>query len=595
MAADPANFPRRRDLRPGEAPQPVRRARGTAGAAAVTGPAGGPGRSSSPAEEGSPPFGPTALGSLRGATRFTGPAPERTAPHPAHQLEPAGRHANTTGDGFGRLVALTILGAALPGVGLVLAGWRRLGALVLTVVALLVAAAVALAVTGEGRRLVVRWGTDPTALLAASIAIVVVALVWCLVIVASHLALRRDPLTAGQRVLAVVLVTALMGIVSLPSAVAARITVSGRSALTSVFDDDGSDRSGLANPDVAAVDPWADTPRVNVLLLGSDAGVDRTGIRPDTIFVASIDTRTGDAVLFNVPRNLRFAPFPPGSQGAREHPEGYSCGSSPETDECILNAVWQWGELHPEAYPASAEPGLAATRDVVGQVLGLVIDYDVVVNLRGFEEVVDAMGGLRIDVERDIPIGGGKIIRNGREVGTYPVTGYVAAGEDRLLSGYEALWYARSREGSDDNDRMIRQRCTVSAAVAQFDVARLARAFPAIAASAERNIETDIRSSQLPAFVELGRTVQAAGSLRSLAFTNDVIDTGDPDYDVIQQLVQEALLPPAPTPTATPSATASATATPTPAPSSSDPAAPVTPTEPTTPPGQAVDTAQACG
>ena len=399
-------------------------------------------------------------------------------------------------------------------------------------------------------------------------------------IIASHLALRRNELTTGQRVLAVVLVASLMGIVSLPAATAARYAVTQRSLLSSVFDDDGSDRSGLADPDVAAADPWATTPRINVLLLGSDAGADRTGIRPDTIFVASIDTRTGDTALFNLPRNLRFAPFPPGSAGAREHPEGFTCGDG-DDDACILNAVWQWGEQHPEAYPAASEPGLAATRDVVGQALGLVVDYDVVLNLRGFEEVVDAMGGLRIDVERDIPIGGGKTL-SGRP---NPITGYVTAGQGRTLSGYEALWYARSREGSDDYDRMRRQRCTVDAAVKQFDVASLARAFPALAASAERNVETDIRAKQLPAFVELGQRVQTA-PLRSLAFTNDVIDTSDPDYLEIRALVQQALVPPEPQPA--PTAAPSTPSTPVPAPSAS--ATPL----PSPDPGAAVDTADAC-
>ena len=80
----------------------------------------------------------------------------------------------------------------------------------------------------------------------------------------------------------------------------------------------------------------------------------------------------------------------------------------------------------------------------------------------------------------------------------------------------------------------------------------------------------------------------------------DVIDTGDPDYVVIHQLVQQALLPPTPTPAASspstapspttaPSASSTATASP------STPGDPAAPTTPTSPPGQAVDASQACG
>lgn len=561
MTADSAPYPRRRDLRPGDVATHDRRAP----------------RQRSGREVRSPV--PLDQASLADVVQDPGPqGPEREQ---RPQREAGGRHANGVGDGYPRLMALTVVGAALPGAGLVLAGRRKLGWALITLIVLAVAGAAALVVTDRALPLALRVGTDPRVLLGAAIGIVVLALAWCAVIVGSHLALRRGELTAGQRVLAVVLVTALMGIVSLPAATATRYVVAQRSLLAEVFGDDGADRSGLADPDVAAADPWATTPRVNVLLLGSDAGADRTGIRPDTIFVASIDTQTGETVLFNLPRNLRFAPFAPGSDGAREYPDGFTCNDDADEDECILNAVWQWGEQHPEAYPSSSEPGLAATREVVGQVLGLVVDYDVVLNLRGFEEVVDAMGGLRMDVERDIPIGGGKSL-SGRD---NPITGYVEQGDDQLLTGYEALWYARSRTGSDDYDRMRRQRCTVGAAVEQFDVPALAAAFPALAASAERNVETDIPAKQLPAFAELGLRVQGA-PLRSLAFTNDVIDTADPDYVEIRALVQQALLPPEPAPV--PSAPPSDGATPAPAPSAS-----ATP-PPAPAPGEAVDTADAC-
>ncbi len=525
------------------------------------------------------------------------PAVSRREAHAAesHVAAVRGRHANAVGDGFGRLVALTILGAALPGAGLVAAGRRALGWSVLAVVVAAATAVTALVLTGRAVPLAARYGTDPRVLLGVALGIVVAALAWCLVIIASHLALRRNPLTGVQRGTAVVLVAALMGIVCLPAATAARYAVTGSSALSSIFDDVG-DRTGLSGPDVAAADPWAGTPRIEVLMLGSDAGADRTGIRPDTIFVASIDTRTGDAVLFNLPRNLRFAPFAPGSPGARAFPQGFTCATDaddPESDPCILNAVWKEGEAHPEWYPGSDSPGLAATREVVGQTLGVVIDYDVVVNLAGFEEIVDAMGGLRLDVERDIPIGGGKRLNgNGRVVGEYPVTGYLTAGPDQLLSGYDALWYARSRHLSDDYDRMRRQRCTLAAAVEQYDAAALARAFPAVAASAERNIETDIGRQQLPAFVELGRRVQA-GQLRSLAFTNEVIDTTTSNTVQIRALVQQALLRPTPSPSGT--TTPAPSTTPTPSTTTTPGTTPTPSAPPGTPPGAAVDTSQACG
>ncbi len=69
-----------------------------------------------------------------------------------------------------------------------------------------------------------------------------------------------------------------------------------------------TDGGNGANEDDA--NAWADKPRVNVLLLGSDAGDDRIGVRTDSMMVASIDTDTGDTVLFGLPRNLEHVPIP---------------------------------------------------------------------------------------------------------------------------------------------------------------------------------------------------------------------------------------------------------------------------------------------
>ena len=56
-----------------------------------------------------------------------------------------------------------------------------------------------------------------------------------------------------------------------------------------------------------------------------------------------------------------------------------------------------------------------------------------------------------------IPIGG---------IGS-PVTGYIKPGK-RKLSGFETLWFARSREGADDYSRMARQKCVMNAMLQQL-------------------------------------------------------------------------------------------------------------------------------
>jgi hypothetical protein len=92
----------------------------------------------------------------------------------------------------------------------------------------------------------------------------------------------------------------------------------------------------------------------------------------------------------------------------------------------------------------------------------------------------------------------------------------------------------------------------IAAVVDQADPARMALSFPQIAAAARDNITTDIPLADLNAWVELTQKVKQA-RVRSLAFTSSVVDTTDPDFYEIRQLVSEALRPPAPGEQATPS------------------------------------------
>ncbi len=139
-----------------------------------------------------------------------------------------------------------------------------------------------------------------------------------------------------------------------------------------------------------------------MLLLGSDAGDSRIGVRPDTMIVASIDTRSGNTVLFSLPRNLKNAPFPFGTPGNSAWPDGFNCYGDP----CMLNAVWTWAEGAGSGYDRFRNPGLAATQDAIEGVTGLKIDTYAMLNLKGFAEFVNAIGGLEVNVRERLPIGG---------------------------------------------------------------------------------------------------------------------------------------------------------------------------------------------
>src|SRR5699024_33274 len=98
--------------------------------------------------------------------------------------------------------------------------------------------------------------------------------------------------------------------------------------------------------------------RYNILLLGSDAGKGREGIRPDSITLVSVDAKTGSAVMIGLPRNMQNVPFDEDSPLASHYPNGFDCG-----DECLLNAVYQQGEEHADEYPDGVTPGVEAMKE----------------------------------------------------------------------------------------------------------------------------------------------------------------------------------------------------------------------------------------
>jgi LCP family protein required for cell wall assembly len=458
---------------------------------------------------------------------------------------------------YGRFLGLAALGSLVPGAGLWAAGRRRWGAFFLFGIGLALAAAVAVVVLVPRSRLAaVAFNRDE--LTIVGLALAAGAAIWLLVALTSHRALEPRGLSASQRLGGALVVTLATSLVIAPLALGARYAFTQRDLIGAISADD---EASLTTPEIEEkADPWADIPRVNVLLLGGDAGRGREGLRPDTQILASIDTRTGDTIMFSLPRNLQGVPFPADSPLYEYYPSGF--GHRNDDAEHLLNAVYQNvpAEVPAEVFAGSENPGADANKWAVEGILGVPVDYYVLVDLAGFEAIVQALGGITIDVPRDIPIGGGENEFTG---GKNPVTGYIEAGEDRHLDGYHALWFARSREGSDDYERMARQRCVIGAIIDEADPATMLTRYESLAAATKDIVRTDIPADLFPAFAELGlkvknRTIETL-SLDNKFFASFGSSTSNPDYDPVHQLVQEALAaPPTPTPTATPAPSESA-------------------------------------
>jgi LCP family protein required for cell wall assembly len=430
------------------------------------------------------------------------------------------------------------------------------------------AGAVALIVTVVhlGRAGLLRSLVSPDVLLAVSVACVLIMIGWVTVIMWTYVATEPGDRSGRHQVLGVVVCLALSGTVAVPLGTAADLANTQRVLLDRVFADDPA--PAAATPDRSMLPQ-----RLNVLLLGTDAGPDRTGARTDTIIVASVDTRTAATTLFALPRNIEHAPFPPGSPAATRFPDGFHDRRAPDSGDYLLNSVAEYGRAHPELTPAgpTADRGVNLLLSSVSTMLGLPLRHYVAVDMDGLAALIDALGGVTVDVGPEpLPIGG--VTYDGERV---TPDGYVPAGVQHL-DGKQALWFARSRRDSDDYDRMARQRCLIGAVLAQKRPADVVARFRTIAAAAAASITTNLPPALLPALLDLADEHRPL-RLRSVSFDPDLpdptaengrFDPADPDVGFMRRVVRAALTPPtttavpAPTTTAAPAPTsADATAT----------------------------------
>ena len=282
--------------------------------------------------------------------------------------------------------------------------------------------------------------------------------------------------------------------------------------------------------------PFApDNGRYNILLMGGDAGDDREGRRPDSMTVLSVDADSGRTVTVSLPRNLQNAPFPQDSPMHDVYPTGYNCG-----DECIMNAIYtDVMHNHQHRYPDVRDPGAEATKDAAEGVTGLEIHGYVLIDMDGFESLVDSLGGITLDVGGRVPMGGGTNMDTGLP---NPIFGWIEPGVQHM-DGHHALWYARSREGATDYDRQARQRCVQAAMLKQLSPINVATKFEDLAHSGEQIIETDIPQSSIGSLVNVAMKAKDH-DLESYAVGPPFYDQSFPtypDFQLFQSDLQEVL------------------------------------------------------
>jgi LCP family protein required for cell wall assembly len=425
---------------------------------------------------------------------------------------------------------LVVLNVLLPGSAQVVAGNRKLGRVgIIATLVLWVAGVIALIAYVASHRAIYDLFTSSFILVVVQGVLIAYAVLWVVLTLDTlrlvRLVKTRPAARGGIAAFAVIL----LAVVSGTAAYGAVVVGTTNGTLTNIF---------AAGPSQPPVDG-----RYNIMLLGGDAGPGRDGLRPDSMSVLSIDASTGKAVMIGLPRDLNPTPFSADSPMHKLYPNGYGHDDTCDVDVCQLNSIYTEVELYkpqlyPEATKHNSQPGIDAMRDALEGATGLTIQYFVLIDMEGFSQLVDALGGVDIDVKEKLPIGGDENLQN--------VDGWIYPGKQHM-NGYTAQWYARSRHGTSDYDRMARQRELEDAILKQVNPVNVVTKFQDIAKAGTQVVKTDIPQSMLGYFVDLGMKTRTA-SVTNLELVPPLIDTTDPDYSQIHELVKQAVAPASPTP-----------------------------------------------
>lgn len=170
---------------------------------------------------------------------------------------------------------------------------------------------------------------------------------------------------------------------------------------------------------------------MTILLLGSDRRpAESTPSRTDAILLLAIDPVKQRISMLSLPRDLLVSI--PGYGWAR------------------INAAHVYGDVYP-----ALGGGFALAQQTISQVVGVPIDYTILVDFQGFINVIDTLGGVPVQVTKSLydprfPTMDYKFREVSFEPGTF------------MMDGNTTLTYSRIRHPDNDFERMTRQQAVIA-------------------------------------------------------------------------------------------------------------------------------------
>jgi len=199
--------------------------------------------------------------------------------------------------------------------------------------------------------------------------------------------------------------------------------------------------------------------KATVMIMGVDERADDVG-RSDTLMIATLDPDKNQAALLSVPRDTRVKI------------KGYGFDK--------INAAYAYG-------------GRKLTQETIESLLNTHIDHYIKINVHGFTKIIDALGGIDIDVEKRMYYEDPWDDDGGLYIDLQPGMQH--------MDGKTAITYVRYRDEEGDIGRIKRQQNFMKAVMDKLVSPTIIPKLPAIVSAVSDSVETDMSVSEILSFL----------------------------------------------------------------------------------------------
>ena len=224
---------------------------------------------------------------------------------------------------------------------------------------------------------------------------------------------------------------------------------------------------------ISGEDTFVATGKINIVVMGVDERTEDYG-RTDTLFVLMYEPKKDKLSLLSIPRDTRVR-IPNHGWDKINHAYGYN--------------------------------GAETTVSTLENFLGIKLDYYVKVDLKGFQKIIDSIGGIEIDVEKRMYYED-PWDDDGLLIDLQPGL--------QTLNGQKAMHYVRYRDEEGDIGRIKRQQKFVKAVYEKIATPGMIIKLPSLITTLYGSIETDISLTEL---LKLGNTLYKNGKSNMTSFS----------------------------------------------------------------------------